>query len=391
MVKSFNFSSIPKICFGLGKINNLEKELAVFGKSILVISGTDYFDQLEKKYTIVEKLLNSGFRVYKYLIAGEPSPELIDDIVAEYKPENIDVVVGIGGGSAIDTGKAVSAMLLAEGSVKDYLEGVGTLKHNGVKIPYIAIPTTSGTGSETTKNAVISEVGEKGFKKSLRHDNFVPNIAIVDPELTISCPKEVTAASGMDAFSQLLESFLSLNSSSFTEILSLDGLKAIKASLLSSCLENKKNIDAKVGMSYAAMVSGITLANAGLGTVHGFASSIGGYFNIPHGVVCGSLMAVTNKLTIQRLLGKDKNNKALDKYLTVSKIFVDEKFDKSEKYLHKFIEKLEVYTDLLNIPKLGKFGVQTADIPKIVEATENKANPYQLTNEDLEIILNQRI
>ena len=184
----------------------------------------------------------------------------------------------------MDAGKSISAMLTKTESIKEYLEGIGTKKHDGKKMPFVAVPTTSGTGSEATKNAVISEIGGRGFKKSLRHDNFVPDSVVIDPRLMISCPQNVTAASGMDVFSQLIEGYLSTNSSPMTDALALSGLRYIKEGLLKS-YETGDDIDARGKVAYASYLSGVVLANAGLGTVHGFASPIGGYFDIPHGVV----------------------------------------------------------------------------------------------------------
>src|SRR5512133_1837873 len=162
-------------------------------------------------------------------------------------------------------------MMYKQESVTWFLEGVGTMEHPGTKLPFIAVPTTSGTGSETTKNAVISNTGIKGFKKSLRHDNFVPDIAIIDPVLTVSCSPEITAACGMDCFTQLTEAFLSVKSGSLTDAIAIEGFKAIKRSL-KKCYSDGHDLEARAGMSYAALTSGICLANAGLATVHGFAS-----------------------------------------------------------------------------------------------------------------------
>ena len=230
------------------------------------------------------------------------SPGLIDSVVRESSDKKYDLVVAIGGGSVIDAGKAISAMMYKTDSLTDFLEVVGHKEHPGTKLPFIAVPTTSGTGSEATKNSVISEVGKEGFKRSLRHDNIVPDIALVDPELTLSCSPEITAASGMDCFTQLTEAYISDKSNQYTDALAIEGLRSVKASLVKSYIDGG-DIEARTGMSFAALTSGICLANAGLGVVHGFASSVGGMYNIPHGLVCGTLMAVSNKINVRELEG----------------------------------------------------------------------------------------
>ena len=218
-----------------------------------------------------------GIKYHHVVVSGEPSPELIDTTVEKYRNEAVDAIVAIGGGSVLDAGKAISAMLHRTESIKEFLEGVGTIEHPGTKLPFIALPTTSGTGSEATKNAVISHVGKSGYKKSLRHDNFVPDIAIVDPRFTLSCPQNITAASGMDCFTQLIESYLSDKANEYTDALAWEGLKEIKSSLVQSYMHGN-DIQARTGMAFASLTSGICLANAGLGVVHGFASSIGGLY-----------------------------------------------------------------------------------------------------------------
>lgn len=391
MVKSFDFSRIPRIIFGSGKIKLLTNELYNFGKNVLLITGKESFYKITEAEAVLSELEKGGINIEHIKVSGEPSPSVIDDIIRRYRKQKIDVVVGIGGGSILDTAKAVSAMLLLDDTVKNYIEGVGQKQHPGCKLPYIAIPTTSGTGSETTNNAVISEVTQNGFKRSLRHNNFIPDIAIVDPELTLSCPSNITAASGMDAFTQLLESYLSDKSSPFTDVLAYEGLKRIKLSLLSVNMDSNNNLDARTDMAYAAMISGITLNNSGLGVVHGFASSIGGYFNIPHGIICGTLMASANKLTVQRIFDEDPQNPAIDKYLKITRLFIDEEQINKEKYIERFIEKLEEYTDLLKIPKLSKFGIDKSDIELIVNNTSNKNNPYKLSKGDMIKILEDRL
>jgi alcohol dehydrogenase class IV len=315
---------------------------------------------------------------------------MIDNASGRLKNEQIDAVVSIGGGSVMDAGKALSAMMYKTESVREYLEGVGTRDHPGTKLPFIAIPTTSGTGSEATKNAVISQTGKDGFKKSLRHDNFVPDIAVVDPMLTESCPQTITAASGMDCFTQLTESFLSDKSCEYTDALAWEGLKAIKSSLLESYL-NGGDVEARSNMSFAALTSGICLANAGLGAVHGFASSIGGMFVIPHGVICGTLMASANAINVNKLKMGNNNNPAFRKYSRLGKLFLKEENKSDEYYTDGFVEFLRKVSEDLRLPRLGQYGIKEKDLEAICTITELKNNPIKLDIEDLIKILRDKL
>lgn len=390
MVRPFQFSRLPKIFFKNGAIAELPSMVQRFGSKIVLVTGKDSF--LHNGYS--EKLL-SGFQLsgigYQIIsIKGEPSPDIIDNSVRRFKDEKVDLVVGIGGGSVLDAGKAISAMMYRTESVIDFLEGVGRKEHPGTRLPYIAIPTTSGTGSEATKNAVISQIGENGFKKSLRHDNFVPDIALIDPELTLHCPQDITAASGMDCFTQLTEAFLSGNSNEYTDALALTGLKEIKNSLM-RCYNAGDDIVARSGMSFAALTSGICLANAGLGVVHGFASSIGGMYNIPHGLICGSLMASANEINVRELRRTAVNPAALKKYVILSELFLDDKGKTDDYLVDGFIQFLYELTDKLNLPGFKKYGIEENDLELICRNTEIKNNPVKLDAEDLVQILIKRL
>jgi alcohol dehydrogenase class IV len=388
---NFTFSHTPNIIFGAGSINEIPKLIHVIGHEVLLVTGSGSFMNSEKGKEILNLLYRDDFSINIASVDTEPSPADIDTIVNEYRDSDIDVVIGLGGGSVIDAAKAVSAMLPMEGAVKDYLEGVGTRAHPGKKLPLLAVPTTSGTGSEATKNAVLSEVGGKGYKKSLRHDNFVPDYAIVDPGLVLSCPPQVTAASGMDAFCQLLESYLSTKGNPLTDSLAYGAMRYIKSSLLPAYQTGKVNLEARTGMAYASLVSGITLAHAGLGVVHGFASAIGGYFNIPHGVVCGTLMGVANETTVQKLKDISPEHPALKKYATVGKLFSDKIQIKQDYYVYLLMEVIDDYIGNLRIPRLGEYGVTEADMDKIIAKTGNKNNPVELEKEELRSILKARL
>ncbi len=388
MVNPFKFSGIPQIEFGPGSIAELPSVIKKFGRSALIITGASSF--AKKGQTLMAKLESEGLTVYRSGTEGEPSPGNIDAITEKYFNKDINVIVAIGGGSAIDTGKAVSAMILSGEKVKDYLEGVGNKIHKGSKLPFIAVPTTSGTGSEATNNAVISEIGERGFKKSLRHTNFVPDYAIVDPELTLSCNPEITAASGMDAFSQLLESYLSVKASLFTDSLAVEALKCISI-CLSSVYKDGHDLKARTGMAYAAMISGIALSNAGLGLVHGFASALGGFINIPHGIVCGTLMGAVNRRNVEMLCDGDSSNVAFTKYVSAGKIFVRDNNKSDEYYARTFIDHIDELIAIMKLPRLGKYGLESGQIDKIIDSTSLKDNPVSLDKSDMRNILLSRI
>jgi alcohol dehydrogenase class IV len=390
MVKPFQFARLPEIHFGNGKIAELPDYIKRFGNSIILVTGKHSFISSQYAVTMLQALEDSGLKHHHITIPGEPSPQILDQAVREFKEEDIKLVVSIGGGSVIDAGKAISAMMNRTESIVEYLEGVGSKEHPGTKIPFIAIPTTSGTGSEATMNAVISQIGKNGFKRSLRHYNFVPDIALIDPELTSQCPREITAASGMDCFTQLTESYFSTKSNEYTDALSMQGLKTIKSSLLRSYTHGE-DIEARTGMSFAALTSGICLANAGLGVVHGFASSVGGKYNIPHGLICGTLMAVSNEINVRELRKISNDPAALKKYALIGRLFIDDKGKSDDYYIDGFIQYLHELTKDLNLPGLKKYGIDKTDVEKICIDMEIKNNPVKLAVKDLCEILSSRL
>lgn len=395
MIPSFSFARIPKIIFGAEKLNELYNIIPKFGEHILFVIGRSSLQQSGIWKSITSRLESIPIDFSSTTISREPSPTIIDEIVAKFRNKKFDLVVGIGGGSVTDAGKAISAMLKKKGSIKNYLEGVGNKVHDGEKIPYIAIPTTSGTGSEATKNAVISEVGPEGFKKSLRHDNLIPNIAIIDPQLMISCPSSISGACGMDAFTQLLEAYVSPKGNPMTDTLAYNGMKYASENIILVCSTGSSDVNVRAAMAYGSLLSGITLANAGLGIVHGLASSIGGMFEIPHGVVCGTLLSEATKINIEMLQKQGTEGKsALKKYaqigaLLAGKYYVEE--GKIEHYCLKLIEHLEEWIKELKIDYLSKYGIKNEDLEKIVEKTGLKNNPVNLSKENIKIIVKNRL
>lgn len=390
MIKQFQLKPLPHIIFGSGEITKLRQIIKIKEARPLFILSPTF-----AKSTLWQNLLSG---IHQDLtesppqasFSGEPSPQIIDEIVTLHKNKSIDLVIAIGGGSILDAGKAISAMLCEQEGVATYLEGVGTVQPSGKKVPFIAIPTTSGTGSEATSNGVISQIDrQNGFKKSLRHDNYIPDIALIDPELTLSCPVQLTVNCGMDAFSQLVEGFLSTNASPMTDTFAISGIKAIARSL-ETIYHEPENLEARTDLAYASFHSGIVLANAGLGTVHGFASTIGAISNIPHGVVCGTLMAHANRLTLKRLRRTGENPQALEKYSLLGSIFGAEDKSSAEQQ-DFFIDELIRLSSLFQIAPLSDFGIGTADIGFLIENSGNKNNPAQLDSTELQEMLECRI
>jgi alcohol dehydrogenase class IV len=391
MVTDYNLSNIPRTFFGVGKIRLLPGMVKSLGSNLVLVTGARSFVSSPEFRKLTKAFEDEAITFRHYRFSQEPSPFLIDGIVNENRGKGAEVVVAIGGGSVIDAGKAISAMLLHESSVMDYVENVGTGKvHDGRKIPFIAVPTTAGTGSECTKNAVLSFRGKGGFKNSLRHDNFIPNIALVDPALSLSCSADITAACGMDAFTQLLESYVSLRANEFTDNLALNGMQHISNSLFKAW-EEPSNLDARSSMAYAAWLSGITLANAGLGLVHGFASSIGSKFDIPHGIICGNLLGEVTRANISELRKKSKTGETLKKYTRAGQLFTRKTGKEDLYYIRTLSNKILELTEKLNIPSLRVYGVSAGDISAIVKSTEQKENPVKLSDSVLNDIISRRI
>jgi alcohol dehydrogenase len=392
-IAPFCFAQVPPIHFGAGKLQQLVPLLDSFNsKSILLITGGKSLEASGKLAEIGALLSQAGIRFDRVICYTEPSTKAVDRICADYRGRGIDAVVAIGGGSIIDMGKAVSAMLPHNNSILDHLEGVGRgIPHSGVKVPYIAIPTTSGTGGEVTKNAVISQVGPDGYKKSLRHDNLIPDAVIVDGTLLTSCPPHVTAACGLDALTQLLEPYVSPTASPLTDAIAFSGLQHLIPNLLPACGEGSGDIAVRESMAYASLCSGIALANAGLGIVHGLASPIGGYFPIPHGVVCGTLMAAALRANWQAIQAREPENQAILKLARVGQLLTPETGKSDADYIELLVNTVEVWTAQLQVPRLGEYGLRSSDLDKILDGTKNRNNPIELNRDEIRTLVESRL
>jgi alcohol dehydrogenase class IV len=393
-ITSFSISRLPQIAFGSGVLKNLPSIARKYGTRALLVTGANSLRGSTFWLSLTTGLEEEGITLRHLAIPGEPSPLMVDEAVAALRAETIDVVIGIGGGSALDAAKAIAGLLKPGNSVMDHLEGVGPeLPYAGPSTPFIAIPTTAGTGSEATKNAVLSLQGVDGFKKSFRDDKLVAEHALIDPDLLATCPPAVIAANGMDAFTQLLESYVSSRAAPFTDSLAWGGIKAARDGLLALHADTA-NSTAREQMAYAALVSGITLAQVGLGSVHGLAAPLGAFFPIPHGVACGTLVAAATRINITALRTRAPHHPALEKYVLVGRLLSKQGHLDRDAAHSTLIETLETWTRALDLPTLAHYGVTLADIPRIVansRGSSMKTNPVLLDDSEIASILYARM
>lgn len=391
---AFSVARLPRIEFGRGVIDRLPDLIGRFGTRVLLVTGARSFTGSPHWHRLQARLRNRGITWEHCIVNGEPSPGLVDEAATIYKAAGIDVVVGIGGGSALDAAKAIAGLLRANHSVMDYLEGVGPeLPYQGPATPFIAVPTTAGTGSEATKNAVLSVAGPDGFKKSFRDEQLVAQYAVVDPELLTSCPRRVIAANGMDALTQLLESYVSVKANPFTDGLAESGMRAVRDGLL-DWFDRPDDIEAAECMAWAALASGITLAQTGLGSVHGLASPIGAFFPVPHGVVCGTLVAVATATNIAAMEAREPDNPALVRYAHVAGIFDGRDDGDPAAARHRLVARLEEWTARLELPRLAHYGIAAPDLDRIVahsRGSSMKTNPIVLEDREIRSVLEQRL
>jgi alcohol dehydrogenase class IV len=391
MISAFTFSAMPRLIVGAGTIGRLGEIAAAFGKCALLVTGFESLERSSHISRMLGDLKTVGMHVHRCRIASEPSPAMVDQVVMDLKGKNVEVVLAVGGGSVLDAGKAIAAMLKEDGSVVDFLEGVGKRTPSGESVPVVAVPTTSGTGSEATKNAVISQVGSGGFKKSLRHDNYIPRLAILDPTLCVSAPPSVTAACGMDALTQLIESYVSTQASPLTDALAMDGMRHLIPALPHACGNGAADNDCRSAVAYGAFLSGVTLANAGLGVVHGVAGPMGGIVTIPHGVACANLLPYAVTATVDNLAAMHTQHAVttIDKFARIGRVF-GAKYENRLDCCRHLVDRLYRWLDQFDIPRLGQFGLNVAHVDFLVQTAPNKNNPLPLPADQIGRMIRDR-
>jgi alcohol dehydrogenase class IV len=378
---AFEFATATKILFGAGSIAALPAQVRALGERALIVSGRS----AERCSSAADALIAAGIEVSLFGVEGEPT---VDAVRWGSKAASVsaDVVIGFGGGSAIDAAKAIAALATNDGDVLDYLEVVGQGKPlERAPLPFIAVPTTAGTGSEVTRNAVLGSP-EHGVKASLRSPLMLAKAAIIDPELTYDLPPSLTASTGLDALTQLIEPYVSARANAMVDLFCLEGMRRVAVSLRRAYHDGNDR-EARESMSFASLLGGLSLANAGLGVVHGFAAPVGGMFEAPHGAVCAAVLPHGMAVNIRALGERAPDSIALGRYREIAKILTGQPNATAEDGV-AWVRELCAE---LSIPPLGAYGIATDHVPHLVEkaaqASSMKANPLVLTCEELTEVL----
>ncbi len=377
----FEFATATRIVFGSGTLKDVGTIAKEFGSRALVVTGGN----TERAARLVNLLEAAGIGSVPFAVTGEPAIESVAQGVTVAKTGRCDLVISFGGGSAMDAGKAIATMLTNPGGLLDYLEIIG--RGNALQLapaPFIAIPTTAGTGAEVTRNAVLASPDHRA-KVSLRSPLMLPRVALVDPELTLGLPRAITAASGLDALTQLIEAYVSCRANPMTDALCIEGIRRAARSLRRAC-ENGSDLAAREDMALAGLWSGMALANSGLGAVHGFAGPIGGMFPAPHGAVCAALLPHVMAMNLRALRERQPDGDAFQKFAEVARLLLGDDSAGAEAGV-RWVD--ELVRDL-NIPPLNHYGITAAHTAELVEkaaaSSSMKGNPLPLTKEELSAV-----
>jgi alcohol dehydrogenase class IV len=381
---SFEFATAGRILFGAGKLDSLAEQLGGSVKRLLLVRGRSS-DAIPR---VKEILSTREIQFSEFEVHGEPTVEVVR--AGADAARGFDGVIGLGGGSVLDAGKAIAILATNPGDVLDYLEVIG----NGQALtqpplPYIAIPTTAGTGTEVTRNAVI-ESPEHGVKVSLRSPLMLPRLALVDPDLTYSLPPDITASTGLDALTQLIEPFVSVKANPMSDAICREGMR-LAAQALRRAYENGGDQEARERMSLAGLFGGLALANSALGAVHGFAGPLGGMLHAPHGAICARLLPLVMEANLKALVARRPDHPALARYEEIAQIltaYPDASAADGVTWVSELVRDL-------NIPSLSTYGMSREDFPEAVEktlkASSFKGNPIPLTEAELAEILEKAL
>jgi len=382
----FEFATATRILFGAGTVREVAPAAEEMGKRALFVTGLPQ----EQSAPLIRQLEAVGVVCSIFAVAVEPTLDLIQQGLQLAREARCDLVIGFGGGSTIDAGKAIAALLTNSGELMDYLEVIGKGKPLSVpSAPCIAIPTTAGTGAEVTRNAVLASP-EHRLKVSLRSPLMLARLAVVDPELTYELPPAITAATGLDALTQLIEPYVSIRANPMTDGFCVEGMRRVGRSLRRAYHQGRDR-KAREDMSLASLLGGLALANAGLGVVHGFAAPVGGMFPAPHGAVCAALLPHGMEVNIRALRARVPESESLRRYEEVARILTGYPTATAE----DGVEWVRGICEELSIPPLSSYGISEPDIPVLVEkaskASSMKPNPIVLTPDELREVLTRAL
>ena len=382
----FEFATATRVLFGPGTVWEVPPLAAGLGRRAFVVIGRS----LDRVAPLLDPLKQHGVDAVLFNVLGEPTTDIALEAVQRARENGCDFVIGMGGGSSLDLGKAVAALLTNRGELLDYLEVIGrgqTLSH--ASAPYIAIPTTAGTGSEVTRNAVLASP-EHRVKVSLRSPLMLPRLAVVDPELTYSMPSAITASTGLDALAQNLEPYVSRRANPMTSATCREGMRRAARSLRRA-YKDGNDAAAREDMALASLFGGLALANAGLGAVHGLAGPLGGLFPAPHGVVCARLLPYVMKVNLHALQARMPDSPAVGRYEEIAQILTGNTSARAT----DGINWVQGLCEALEVPRLSDFGLTPGDFQLVVEmaqkASSMQGNPIRLTDEELTHILTQAL
>ncbi len=369
----FEFATATQIIFGEGTAAGLPELVRTFGTRPMVVTGAS----TDRAAWLISALAAEAFAV-----PSEPTVELVREGVKRIRSAGCDVIVSIGGGSAIDAGKAIAAIATNGGEPLEFLEVVGRGRTISTPpLPFIAAPTTAGTGSEVTRNAVLGSI-EHGVKASLRSPLMLPRVALVDPELTYEMPRTITACTGLDALTQLIEPYVSSRANPLVDALCMDGIRRVGGALRRAYNDGGDR-DARSDMALGSLFGGLALANAGLGVVHGFAAPLGGSWKAPHGALCAALLPHGMAANVAALRRRAPQHPVLERYVVIARLLTG----RPEASAEDGIEWVRSLCAELNVPALHTWGITEADLPGVVEkaahASSMKANPLPLTSGEL--------
>lgn len=374
---NFEFATAGRVVFGEGRAREAGALAGALGRRALVVhSGRGVADP------VIASLRASGLDVREHVARGEPTVAMAVAGADAARESRSTVVVAVGGGSVLDLGKAIAALATNTAPVARYLEVVGEGKTlDAAPLPVVAVPTTAGTGSEVTRNAVLL-VEEARVKVSLRSPRMLPAVALVDPELAYGLPAEVTASTGLDALTQCLEPFVSHAATPLTDGVAREGLVRA-AGALARAVRDGGDRDARRDMAVASLCGGLALANAKLGAVHGFAAPLGGMFPVPHGVACARLLAPVARANVRALREREPSSPALARYDEAARLFTrrpDARAEEGAEWLAALVESL-------GVPRLADFGVREEHVAELIAkargASSMQGNPIVITDEEL--------